>query len=43
MRLRQIAVEDQRALISRRRVVGLAGVLQRDAIIIPRLRARGQF
>ena len=42
MRLHQIAVELQRVLIRQRGVRRLAGVLQRDAVIIPRRRVRGQ-
>ena len=41
MRLHQIAVQRQRALIGQRRVGGLAGVLIRDPEIIPRLRVGG--
>ena len=42
MRLHQIAVELQRGLIRLRGVRRLPGVLQRDAVIIPRRRVRGQ-
>ena len=41
MRLHQVAVQGQGALIGQRGVGGLTGVLARDAEIIPGLRVRG--